>query len=535
MNKLFTTLLLCFFIAIQCFAQPTNINLSNTVYFGGEPYMAINPTNPKNIVVAWMADDISTSFRIAIKSKVSFDGGTTWSNQSIQPHFGTTWHSADVSMQFRSNGTLYLSYVDYHEAPDSGGVFITHSTNGGISWTPPTQIWNALTEDPSKRPLDRPWLSIDNSGGPNDGMFYITTKPAPWIAAPCRPYLKRSADSGQTWSTYRYVDTTNYLVGNLIAAPMGALTTTADGALCIAYPSYLSSQYIYPKYYLAKSYNHGASFQYHDLLVNPSIVSDPNYKLAYRLAANPSNPNQLAFAFVANTNGDPDIFLTSSNDGGASWNIPIRVNDDLTGNGKAQDMVWLNYDRNNKLVVTWRDRRNGSGTGFYQPSDTYCAVSINNGNTFKPNVRLNSIIAPFDSILEQSGNDFLSCELLNDTIYAAWGDVRSGNLNIYFSKTSDSLGTGTGIIKVDGNETKLFSLYPNPATTKLVITANNNPYKQIQLKIYNEQGQEVISRQFENAFQETTLDISQLSAGTYFISALANQQKIYNDKIIISK
>src|SRR5205807_5852109 len=87
-------------------AQPLNINLSGTTAFEGEPYLAVNPTNNKNIVVAWMAADLSTSFRVTIKSKTSFDGGVTWGNAHNQPHQGSTWHSADVSMAFHRNGTL---------------------------------------------------------------------------------------------------------------------------------------------------------------------------------------------------------------------------------------------------------------------------------------------------------------------------------------------------------------------------------------------------------------------------------------------
>jgi len=525
--------LLFLLIATYCVAQPANTDLSNTIYFGGEPYLAVNPTNPQNIIVAWMALDASTNYKVAIKSKVSFDGGTTWGNQFIQPHFSKTWYSADVSMQFRRNGTVYLTYIDYNKAVDSGGVYITHSINGGISWSAPTQIWNAKVEAPNKIPLDRPWLAVDNSKTTNDGAFFITTKPAPWIAPPNRPYLKTSIDSGKTWSAYRYVDTTNYLVGNIIAAPMAFPTVSADGALCIAYPSYLSTQSVYPKYILAKSYNHGSSFQYYNLLVNPTSVNDTLYKLGYRLATNPSDANQMAFAFVAKTYGDPDIFVTTTNNGGLSWNTPARVNDDATGNGKAQDMVWMNYDNKNKLIVTWRDRRNGSGTGFYQPSDTYCATSSDNGTSFKTNIRLSNSTAAFDSILEQSGNDFLSCELANDTIYAAWGDVRSGNLNIYFSKTSDSTGISTGIISVDENEA--LTIYPNPTNDKLVLHFNDGSIKQIELKVFSESGQEVLSRQLENNSAQLVIDVSKLGTGIYFVSATTHQHKVYSRNIIVSK
>src|SRR5438270_357773 len=99
-KKTFILFLFSLFSILLSFSQPININLSNTFIFAGEPYMAINPLNTQNIVVAWMAADISTGFKNAIKTKVSFDGGNTWGNQIIHPHISSTWVSADVSMQF---------------------------------------------------------------------------------------------------------------------------------------------------------------------------------------------------------------------------------------------------------------------------------------------------------------------------------------------------------------------------------------------------------------------------------------------------
>ena len=127
-----------------CFSQPTNTNLSSTMVYAGEPYLAINPLNNQIIVVAWMAADLSTGFKTSIKTKVSFDGGTTWGNQVIHPHIASTCTSADVTMQFRRNGTLYMSYIDSRKSPDSGGVYISHSTNNGITWSPLTVAVDAL-------------------------------------------------------------------------------------------------------------------------------------------------------------------------------------------------------------------------------------------------------------------------------------------------------------------------------------------------------------------------------------------------------
>ena len=105
----------------------------------------------------------SSPFKVTIKTLVSFDGGMTWGNPHYKPHAYSTWGSADVSMKFRNNGTVYLTYVDYRHPIDSGGVYITNSSNGGVTWSAPVRIWNSNTEDPTKVPLDRPWLTVDNS------------------------------------------------------------------------------------------------------------------------------------------------------------------------------------------------------------------------------------------------------------------------------------------------------------------------------------------------------------------------------------
>ena len=107
------------------------------------------------------------------------------------------------------------------------------STDGGITWSSPVTVWN-ITEQTTKEPMDRPWLAVDNSSTTNEGMLYLTTKPPPWIPAPNRPYLKTSSDSGLTWSAYRYIDTTGYLVGYYIKQPMAAVAVASDGALCVA-------------------------------------------------------------------------------------------------------------------------------------------------------------------------------------------------------------------------------------------------------------------------------------------------------------
>jgi hypothetical protein len=517
--------------ALSSFAQPANLNISNTQAFEGEPYLAVNPTNTNNIIIAWMALDLSTNFKVSIKSKASFDGGATWGNQRIQPHISAAWHSADVSMAFRTDGTAYMTYIDYRESPDSGGVFMVQSIDGGKNWSAPVRIWNTNSEDPAKVPLDRPWVAIDNSATASAGHLYLTTKPAPWIPAPNRPYLKSSSDHGQTWTPFRYVDTTGFLVGNQIQAPMAFPAVAADGALCIAFPSYLPAQGLLPKFILAKSYNGGASFTYHTMVQGATSATDPNYKLGYRLVANPANANQLALAYITSQNGDPDIFVITTNDGGINWSAPKRINDDPLANGKAQDLVWVSYGENGKLALTWRDRRNGTGTGFFQPSDAYCAVSSDNGATFQPNFRLSSMTAPFDSILLQNGNDFMSCELRHDTIYAAWGDVRNGHLNIWFTKASANSGMGSGVTLINPEGVNPLRVFPNPASGRVFVQLDGVVFRHAEATLMGEDGTVLLTTGIYSGQSVAEFDLSRQPSGVYVVRVVVDGLFTYSKLI----
>jgi hypothetical protein len=512
---------------------PPNATISTSPFYAGEPFIAINPTNHNNIVIGYMTIGTVTPFKVAIKTVASFDGGLSWGSPNYKPHAYSTWGSADVSMKFRKNGIVYLTYIDYHQ-PDSGGVYITHSANGGINWSVPVRLWNANTEDPSKLPLDRPWLAVDNSTATSQGMMYVTTKPAPWINPPGnRPYLKWSKDSGATWSNYRYIDTTAHLVGSVIAQPMAAVCVAADGALCLNYPSYMTSQSVYPKIIFAKSYNKGGTFQYYDLLVNPvPVTSSNNYKLGANMAAHPTDPNKLAFIGISEPNAnDPDVFVSTTNNGGSTWSPLVKVNDD--NSGKAQDMAWINYSNNNKLVACWRDRRNGTGTGIAQASDIYCSVSTDNGATFLPNMRLSNITVPYNAVLDSSGNDFLCTELLNDTIYAVWGDIRNpaNKINIYFTKTSINTGTGTKPILINGDQQLL--LFPNPAKDK--VNFNSSGFKDCELIIYGIKGDKLYSEKIEKENQLDQLDLNGLKNGIYLVTIKKGNRIISRSRIVVEK
>ena len=452
-------------------------------------------------------------FRIAIKTRASFDGGNTWSTANSLPHFGTGYGSADVSMAFDKNGLLYICYIDYRQAPDSGGIYVARSFDGGNNWDTPTKAFD-MNDVANKRPIDRPWMVADNSNTANAGTIYITTKPAPWIPPPNRNYYKISTDSGRTWSAIANVDGGTHLVGNAIAAPMATPAVTAGGKFCAIYPSYVASQNILPAFYIAQSRDQGQTLFYNTVIATTPAVSDTNLKNGYRLVANPSDSNQMIFLSPDAMNGDADIMALHSNDGGETWSSRVRVNDDATGNAKAQDMVWGAYNEQNKFVVTWRDRRDATANGFWNAGyDFYYATSNDNGQTFSANQKLTSQFVAFDSVISANGNDFMSCTYYDDTLYSVWGDTRTGKMNIFFSKTIVSSNITVSIFFLEENDNS-FQIFPNPCKNDLNFSVSKELIGQ-DLRIYDAEGKTILSQRISKS--DLQLPVSGLAKGIYFL------------------
>lgn len=489
------------------FAQETN--LSNSLLFDGEPYIAQNPANPRNLVVGWMGLKYNNGgFHIAIKTRASFDGGNTWSAVQTLPHLSPSFGSADVSMAFDQNGLLYLSYIDYRQLPDSGGVYVARSHNGGLTFDAPSKAFD-MYDVAGKRPVDRPFIAVDPSNG---GKVFITTKPAPWIAPPNRAYYKVSSDSGRTWTAIQAVDQAPYLIGNAIAAPLAALNIDANGTLQMLYPSYVASQNPLPTFYHASSNNFGASWNYNLAIALTPGAADTNYKNAYHLLCHPTDANKMCFVMTGYTYNDADIFSIHSEDAGNTWSAIQRVNDDAQSNGKGQDMVWSAYNERGDIAICWRDRRNASNNGFWNADyQFYYTTSTDNGASFSTNKMINTSLIPFDSLIVENGNDVMCSAFHADTLYTVWGDTRNGKMNIYFNKLIAAQNSSIGFSDLAENSS--LSLYPNPASEQIRIRTSEFAGPK-QWRIFSDEGKLLNAGLFQSPVQE--LSIQNLSPGIYF-------------------
>lgn len=127
-----------------------------------------------------------------------------------------------------------------------------------------------------------------------------------------------------------------------------------------------------------------------------------------------------------------------------------------------------------------------------------------------------------------------SARIFISTCYDNDAPIAHGNSVLYIDNLNfDSL-IVAGISNLFGEENKI-SIYPNPASEKLIINYAGNIGKQISCQIFNALGQNVFTQNISNDMRTSELDISQFSEGLYFIRLTTEQRKVYDKKIIITK
>jgi hypothetical protein len=513
------TALLILFFAISLYSSAQNQNLSNGIVFDGEPYLTVNPINSQHIVVAWMGWKLGNA--IVIKTRTSFDAGQTWSVTTDIPHVVSGNQSADPSLKFDNNGNLFLCFIDYKPSPTSGAVYATKSTDGGLSWGSPTEVIN-VNSDPGKYPVDRPWMDIDNSGGVNDGNIYITTmNPSVFgpVSPPYNPYFIRSIDGGASFEPWRYLDTTNWLAGNLIPQPMPTNAVSSNGILYSVYPSYVPSQGLFAQYILATSINGGGNFSHSTVFTSNSGISDTLAKKGYLLKTNPANNNHLAFFYIDITYDELDVFMRESLNGGSTWSSPIKINDDPTSNNRIQDLVWADFDNDGDLIVTWRDRRNAADSTYMVSSEIYGAVRWKDSTNFSSNFPITDSSISYNTVLENNGNDFMCVNMVNDSIYVVWGDTRNDFLNIWFEKIE--LSTGATFTKDLANDIETIKVFPNPSSTMVNLDFGNNNLTNAHYEIFNVLGELITKEAIKSKLLK--IDVSKYIKGNYLLKFSNNK------------
>jgi hypothetical protein len=129
-----------------------------------------------------------------------------------------------------------------------------------------------------------------------------------------------------------------------------------------------------------------------------------------------------------------DAYYVRSTDGGATFSLPLRVNDDNGVTTQLLPAVAVATD--GTIAVKWWDRRNDPINDSL--TDVYMAVSTDGGSSFGKNLRVtdhNWVFGPVEAGLAGGYHgDYDGIAFDGDTFYVAWSDERGTDPDVYLAK-----------------------------------------------------------------------------------------------------
>lgn len=363
--------------------EPTAINPA-------EVTIAINPKNPDNMIAASFQTGMPPKPRAGSYHYVTFDGGKTWTTVAT-PDPKNLVQGDDV-MAFGSDGVAYHAHLSFdgirfpRPPRAENGMIVNVSKDGGKTWSEGTPAINHVnTVTPFE---DKPGLVVDNAASSRwKGNVYMA-----WtrfdVYGSANPedhsqiYFTRSTDQGQTFAMpFRISDTggdcldsDNTVEGAVPAVgPKGEVYVVWAGPLGLVFDKSLDGGLTFGKDKVIGNIPGGWDFSVNGLeRANgmPTTTVD---------LSNGPNKGTLYVNWIDARNGDPDVFVMYSRDGGDNWSQPVRVNDDPIKNGKEQFFTWMSVDPvDGSLNVVFYDRRDTSGS----TTGLTLARSVDGGRTF---------------------------------------------------------------------------------------------------------------------------------------------------------
>ncbi len=309
----------------------------------------------------------------------SDDGGATWTHVQVAPIPGVggladknhLWIDNSPTSPFEGN--LYAVWTDFG-GPNDTEIVVSRSTNNGASWSTRVPISTAVNAGSHNQ-------GVNVQTGPNGEVYAVWIIYDAWPATENAIGFSKSTDGGVTWSPA-------VRIHNNIK---GIRNGTVDGGLG------------------GGKTMRCASF--------PSMTVDPDGNI-YVVWTNQGVPGV--------NNGDPDIYVMKSTDGGSTWQTPVRVNQDTPGNGKDQWFPWVAADpASGALVCVFYDSRNFPGNDM---AETFVATSSDGGATWE-DFKVSDIAWSGDGIAGFSADyagDYIGIDIQDGRVYPVWTDFRSG-------------------------------------------------------------------------------------------------------------
>jgi hypothetical protein len=420
---------------------PANIDISRKSGNEAEDAIAVNPTNPNNIVAMATLPDVPSG----LFEGVSFDGGATWTRRVIGTGGQLGEICCDQQLAWDPYGNLWMVYL----LNTSDNVPIAVSTDGGLTFRKVTEIVptkptgsRAPQGAAAKRRGGNPKgiSSADQpsiSAGPHSVWVSYTSYPATVVQAAGASvsglgrFGRFSAPESVPTSDGRgnYGDTAVGPDGQVMVIYQDQTNGQGGSRIYTALdPDGLGPAGFTDPRLLARSRVGG--FDY--VPVQPHRSVDAEANLAWDRSGGPHTGRVYAIwtQEVRNESDNMDIMFQYSGNGGASWSAARRLNDDQGTNSQVNPAIAVDQ-ASGAVAVSWYDARNDLGSGG--PGDTdgvpnddvqiWATYSTNGGVTIAPNFRVSqgtSNANGADSYFDYG--DYTHAAFQSHRFWPAWSD-----------------------------------------------------------------------------------------------------------------
>jgi hypothetical protein len=351
-----------------------------------EEDIAINPTNPNNIVIETNAT--ANGFQVGPQGgnmlSVSFDGGNTWSaryfatgNDAFDPA------CCDPSVAFDEFGNLFVSY--FSASLDHADLLL--STDGGQTLKQIGHFADAADQPKiaaAKGEIEDVWIS--NATGAMEGVFAHVTGLGQ-VGAFGGPSPVPNPTSDQNF-------------GKIAIGPKGQILINYQT------DAFVSTDTIRTSLSQGNGFGFtGERFAVKDNIglvtslppIIPDRLTDAKSSVAYDRSGGPHNGRAYLVYMdrPTTTSTNINIYLIHSDDDGATWSAPVVVTDDPSGRPKWFPRIAVDQT-NGDVAIDWYDARNDNGD--HGPGDLdgvpgdegeeFMTFSYDGGVTFEPNIQI---------------------------------------------------------------------------------------------------------------------------------------------------
>ncbi len=422
LTRSFSTIMLAFAGALAMATLATSAtpipNLNVTAVSGNEAEdaIAVNPTNPSNVVAMSTLPDVVAGLAVG----VSFNDGQTWARRVIGAAGDPLGEiCCDQQLAWDRFGNLWMTYL----VNTSGDVFVALSTDGGLTFTKVSDIatngdqpsiaagsnsvWVSYTRTPGKQ--------IQAIGAPVAGLGRVGSFSGPEnVPSPGNGDYGDTAvgPAGQVMVTYQ-----NAVNGQGGADIYTAVDPDGLGPARFGKPTQVA-------------HSHVGGFDF--IPAQPDRSVDAEANLAWDRSGGAAN-GRVYLVWTdetPNESDNTDIMLQHSDNNGTSWSPAAKLNDDRTANSQYNPAIALDQSSGD-VAVSWYDTRNdlgasGGGDTDGIPNDDFqiwATDSTNSGTTFAPNFQVSqgtSSAVAANSFFDTG--DYTHAAFVSGAFWPAWSD-----------------------------------------------------------------------------------------------------------------